>query len=119
MAEAPQLNAPSGLKADVWKHFGFKTYEGRKELDKTNAICKLCQMQVKYSGNTTNLRHHLTRHHADRVSAKMSGASQTALEKAFVVKFPSHSQRALSLTEAVGIFVSKDIRPYSVVENGG
>ncbi|KAL2079757.1 hypothetical protein ACEWY4_011180 [Coilia grayii] len=119
MAEATLLKSPPGLKADVWQHFGFKSYEDREELDKTKAICKLCQIEVKYSGNTTNLRNHLSRHHPDVALAKTSGANQTALEKAFGVKLPSNSPRALSITEAVGIFISKDIRPYSVVENAG
>lgn len=44
---------------------------------------------------------------------------KTALDAAFGVKFPSQSKRALSLTEGVGIFICKDLRPYSVVENDG
>lgn len=118
MAEAAQLKSPPGLKADVWHHFGFKRFEDRDELDRTNAVCKLCRLEVKHSGNTTNLCNHLSRHHADTISAKPA-ANQTALEKAFGVKFPSNSQRALSITEGVGIFISKDLSPYSVVENAG
>ena len=104
------------MKADVWQNFGFRRYEDKDELDRTKAVCKLCQTEVKYSGNTTNLRNHLSRHHGDLAK---SAANQTALEKAFGVKFPSNSTRALSITEGVGIFISKDLRPYSVVENAG
>ncbi|XP_034050992.1 zinc finger BED domain-containing protein 1-like [Thalassophryne amazonica] len=116
MAEAAELKSPPGMKADVWQYFGFKRYEDKDELDRTKAVCKLCQIEVKYSGNTTNLRNHLSRHHADTAKPV---ANQTALEKAFGVKFPSNSKRALSITEGLGIFISKDLRPYSVVENAG
>lgn len=118
MAEsAASLKTPPGLKADVWEHFGFKSYEDKDELDRTNAVCKLCRRDVPYSGNTTNLRNHIARHHGDL--AKPASSSQTALEKAFGVKFPSNSMRALSITEGIGIFITKDLRPYSVVENAG
>uniref|UniRef100_A0A8B9H2A4 BED-type domain-containing protein n=1 Tax=Astyanax mexicanus TaxID=7994 RepID=A0A8B9H2A4_ASTMX len=30
-----------------------------------HTICKLCNAKIKYSGNTTNLRTHLARHHSD------------------------------------------------------
>ena len=46
--------APAAVKADVWAYFGFKVKEGSYELDKSHAVCKLCNARVKYSGNTTN-----------------------------------------------------------------
>ena len=99
MAEsAASLKTPPGLKADVWKHFGFKSYKDKDELDKTNAVCKLCRRDVPYTGNTTNLRNHIARHHGEL--AKPTSSSQTALEKAFCVKFPSNSTRALSISWA-------------------
>ncbi|XP_034047686.1 zinc finger BED domain-containing protein 1-like [Thalassophryne amazonica] len=116
MAEAAELKSPPGMKADVWQYFRFKRYEDKDELDRTKAVCELCQIEVKYSGNTTNLRNHLSRHHADTAKPV---ANQTALEKAFGVQFPSNYKRALSITEGLGIFISKDLRPYSVVENAG
>ena len=87
MTGAAPLKAPPSLKADVWLHFGFKNYEDREELDKSKAICKLCKMEVKYCGNTTNQQNHLTRHHPDTQSAKTSDPKkQTPLEKAFGFK---------------------------------
>ena len=55
--------APSCLKADVCEDFGFKKKESY-DLDES----KLCDTNVKYSGNTTNLRAHLKHHHRDTVT---------------------------------------------------
>lgn len=49
---------PATLKSNVWKH-----YTTENKIDKTNAICKMCNTQnVKYTGSTTNLITHLKRH---------------------------------------------------------
>ena len=56
------LSKPSQLKSDVWNHFRFKTAKD-KELDKTKVVCKVCQAELSYCRNTTNLRNHLTRYH--------------------------------------------------------
>ena len=103
--------SPTDLKADVWMHFGFKKHEGSNELDKSKTICKICSVEVKYCGNTTNLRNHLMRHHPE------TDPNQTQLEKAFVCKLPANSPRPQKITEAVATFICRDIRPYSVVEN--
>ena len=58
---------PVCLKADVWEQFGLKKKKESEDLDKSMAVCKLCHTNVKYSGNTTNLRAHLKRHHPDKV----------------------------------------------------
>lgn len=103
------------LKADVWVHFGFKKDGKNDVLDKQQAIFKLCNGTVKYCGNTTNLCNHLTRHHpAETQSTRLK---QTSLEQVLAPKLPASSQRAQKITEAVSVFICKDIRPYSVVEN--
>ncbi|XP_041862941.1 E3 SUMO-protein ligase ZBED1-like [Melanotaenia boesemani] len=113
------LKAPSSLKADVWLYFGFKPSESNiEELDKTKAVCKLCDIEVKYCGNTTNLRNHLTRHHPT-TQPNASDQKQTKLENAFVCKLSSSSSRAQKITEAIAVFICKDLRPFSVVENDG
>ncbi|KAL7390399.1 hypothetical protein ABVT39_020498 [Epinephelus coioides] len=67
MAEVDaQLMSLSHLKANVWWHYGFKKKENCEELDKNNAVCTMCKVEVNYNGNTTNLRSHLTRHHPER-----------------------------------------------------
>ncbi|XP_076742690.1 E3 SUMO-protein ligase ZBED1-like [Maylandia zebra] len=112
-------NVPPSLKADVWQHFGFKNCEDSEEPDKSKAVCKMCKMEVKHCGNTTNLRNHLTRHHPDIPLAKTADTKQRSLEKAFAMKLASTSPRAQKITQSVATFICKDIRPYSVVENDG
>ena len=112
--------APSKYKADVWVHFGFKNKPGSMDLDKANAICKLCHAAVKCSDNTTNLRTHLIRRHADTITLQQRPKPvyprQTTLDDA-TNKLSSTSSRALKITESVLHFICHDLRPYSVVEN--
>ncbi|XP_061108746.1 E3 SUMO-protein ligase ZBED1-like isoform X2 [Conger conger] len=126
MAEAQQIKpAPAAFKADVWTHFGFhEEKEGSKEVDKSHAICKLCHARVKYCGNTTNLRAHLARHHADvrltfPANAKRVDSSQPTLGQVYAAKLPPTSTRATKITLSIIQFICKDLRPLSVVENEG
>ncbi|KAJ4940609.1 hypothetical protein JOQ06_026906 [Pogonophryne albipinna] len=121
--------APSCLKADVWEHFGFKKKKESDNLDKIMAVCKLCHTNVKYSGNTTNLRTHLQRHHPDKVMLTEElkklrprrDPKQTMLDSdgGCSHKFPSTSPRSQKITESIAYFICQDLRPYSVVENIG
>lgn len=119
--------APSCLKADVWEHYGFKKKKESDDLDKSLAVCKLCHTNVKYSGNTTNLRAHLKRHHPDKVTGEPTASKlrrdpkQTMLDSDGVCshKFPSTSPRSQKITESISYFICQDLRPYSVVENAG
>lgn len=110
--------APTSLKADVWKFFGFKKNEYSNELDKSKTICKICYMEVRYCGNTTNLRDHLTRHHPEQTQSALA-LRQTQLEKAFEIKLAANSPRAQKITNAIATYICKDIQPYSAVENDG
>lgn len=117
---ANNITTPSQFKADVWKHFGFKVINGSKnEFDKNNAVCKLCLAAVKYCENTTNLRTHLARHHAEVLAQKQlpkrTEPNQTTLDNFL----PSTSPRAQRITELIVHFICKDLRPYCVVENTG
>lgn len=119
--------APSCLKAAVWEHFGFKTKKESDTLDKSFTVCKLCHTSVKYSGNTTNLRAHLKRHHPDKVvlteepKKLRRDPKQTVLDSdgSCAHKFPSTSPRSQKITETIAYFICQDLRPYSVVENAG
>ena len=58
---------PGRSKSSVWNHFGFqKGVDG--ELDKSRAVCKICRHGIRYSGNTTNLHCHLTKHRRQNLS---------------------------------------------------
>ena len=64
----PELEDPSSsLKSPVWEHFGFLVNyddEGKRQVDKTNALCRHCSVAVGYVfGSTSNLITHLKRHH--------------------------------------------------------
>jgi hypothetical protein len=48
----------TGKKSIVWKYF--------VKVDCNTAKCNLCTRLVKFNGNTTNLRNHLTRSHSIR-----------------------------------------------------
>ena len=110
------LKTPESLKAPIWHHFGFRKDKGKDALDKSKAICKVCQMEIKYCGNTTNLRNHLLRHHRD-LTSNPPGPQQMKLKE--TLQLPANSARSLKITEAIAGFICKDMRPYSVVENGG
>ncbi|XP_051973794.1 E3 SUMO-protein ligase ZBED1-like [Xyrauchen texanus] len=116
--QAVALKTPETLKAPIWHHFGFRTRNTENELDKSKAICKACQMEVKYCGNTTNLRNHMMRHHQDIILSKpATGPQQMTLKK--TLQLPTNSARSVKITEAIAGFICKDMRPYSVVENVG
>ncbi|KAM8733234.1 E3 SUMO-protein ligase ZBED1-like [Acanthopagrus schlegelii] len=110
------LKTPESLKAPIWHHFGFRKDKGKDALDKSKAICKVCQMEIKYCGNTTNLRNHLLRHHRD-LTSNPPGPQQMKLKE--TLQLPANSARSLKITEAIAGFICKDMRPYSVVENDG
>ena len=120
-------NAPSAFKSNVWTYFGFYNKEGTREIDMANAICRECCMKNKYSGNTTNLRLHLTRHHPeitlvveaenDCKAKPPSPKNQPTQDKLSLTKLLPNSERAKKITQIT--FMCKDLRPYSVVENEG
>lgn len=119
-------DAPSNFKSKVWAHFGFYTDNGAT-LDKEFAICKNCLSRVKYTGNTTNLHSHLVRHHPELAAVERTvndananaSVSQPTINTLFKAKLPSASPRAASITKSIACFISKDLRPYSVVESEG
>ena len=64
MAQKNIHDAPKPFKSSVWKHLGFYEQTNLTELDKANAICKVCKVPLVYRSETTsNLNKHLeTRH---------------------------------------------------------
>ena len=109
----------------MWEHFGFKRKKESDDLDKRIPVCKMCHSNVKYSGNTTNLRAPLKRHHPDKVMLMEDhkklrrDPKQTMLDinGGCSHKFPSASSRSQKITESIAYFIHQDLRPYSVVEN--
>ncbi|KAK0143586.1 Zinc finger BED domain-containing protein 1 [Merluccius polli] len=105
----------------VWLYFGFRKKEGN--LDKTHAICKRCLVELKYTGNTTNLANHLQRKHSithTQVTTPNTVAEATPpVTNFFPPTLSRTSKRALDVSSAIANFICKDMRPYSVVENEG
>ncbi|KAK3086886.1 hypothetical protein FSP39_024924 [Pinctada imbricata] len=119
-------DAPVAFKSYVWRHFGFR--EGG---DKEKTTCKLCFTDVSYKcGNTSNMATHLRRKHnitSDQpqnckpVTATLSSAVSGQLKLSDVLhsKLHNSSQRARFITQSIAGFLSKDMRPFSTVENEG
>ena len=133
-------NPPACLKSEVWKFYKFpvSTVNGRKVVDKSRVVCSKCSEILKYSGGTTNLRTHLERHHQYPKCAgitmkkkskivpgnlPVSGAGPCPTDEKraafFATKYSFNSYQSKKITKAIGIFLVKDMRPYSLVENAG
>lgn len=71
-------------KSELWKHFGLKFDTKSNKIVEGIAVCKLCNVLVKNSGGTTNLRTHIDRHHPVHASklksAKCAESSQVEPE---------------------------------------
>lgn len=63
MADTYVIVSNTKRKSDIWTHFGFRKGWKTSEIDRTVAICKLCDAEVKHAGGTTNLLHHMRRKH--------------------------------------------------------
>lgn len=120
------MKAPAAFKSDVWKHFSFavsRNERGEKVTDKHKTICRHCQTGVAYtSGNTSNMRSHLTTRHPEKFREgvrKKIQPGQTTLKESFTAPFPCNSTSAQEITRCIGEYIAKDLRPFSVVNNEG
>uniref|UniRef100_A0A1A8H4B8 BED-type domain-containing protein n=1 Tax=Nothobranchius korthausae TaxID=1143690 RepID=A0A1A8H4B8_9TELE len=113
---------PKTLKADIWSCFGLYQQSGRHDLDMSYAVCKTCRSKIKYVGNTTNLRNHVSRFHPELLTTTPAveplSPAQPRIDVALSI-IPPNSEKGKKITQAVGAFIAKDLRPYSVVENPG
>lgn len=135
-----KLTKPLGSKSGVWETFGLPVYEnnGARSTDKSKVVCKLCNAHLKYNGNTTNMQKHIDRHHMSVSSSSRSVTSDTDSEAEKVkidasqrrtvsgqlrltelnsTKYSFDSQKAKTLNRKVGVFIAKDLRPLSIVDN--
>lgn len=122
-SESKKIYDVPNAKSEVWKHFGFR--KKGESLDKTVAICKTCETEMKYTGNTTNMANHIKRRHStdlvrsNRNANVTAGSESSCLPSIFQQKLPMNSKRAKEVTAAIANFICKDLRPYCVVENDG
>ena len=124
ITEKVELQPPKGHKSPLWKYFGFVIDESGDKVNKKAVRCRICQREVGYSGNTTNLRQHMDKWHKD---ISMSGESsvqglQITMDE-FVKQKPqymsSSSCRAKQITNSLANFVAKDMCPIALVEGSG
>ena len=58
-------NVPANLKSKVWDYFGYKVLvhhaNRTREIIRDVVVCKLCRLEMKHTGSTTNLAFHLAR----------------------------------------------------------
>ncbi len=64
---------------------------------------------------------HLRRHHPniDISGTRKKSQKQDTFPTAFRMKLQANSDRAQTITKAIGVFMALDMRPFSVVENDG
>uniref|UniRef100_A0A8C9WTI1 HAT C-terminal dimerisation domain-containing protein n=1 Tax=Sander lucioperca TaxID=283035 RepID=A0A8C9WTI1_SANLU len=107
------LERPASFKSPVWEHFGFPVKyndEGKRLVDKTVTVCRHCGTRKPYdSGNTSSTATHLKQHH---LVVSLTGVKTKA-------PLVAQSDRAKAITNAIGVFIGADMRPYLVVQNEG
>ena len=123
---ATNIVSPAGRSSLVWKHFGFvKDSDGTVQKEK--AVCKLCLQKVARGGGTTNMWNHLKTKHLPEFNVfyleEPSSSSQTSLDDFVMLKavkkLPASSDLAKKLTDGIADFITRDLRPVSVVDGVG
>ncbi len=114
---------PDTFKSTVWEHFGFSVEyrNGIRVVDKAHTICRNCFTKLSYTtGNTSNMQAHLRRHHPNiDISGTRKPQKQETFPTAFRMNLQANSDRAQTITKAIGVFMAPDMWPFSVVENDG
>ena len=127
------VNPPTSCRSAVWKYYGFPTKDGT--IDKSKTICKICFATFKYcAGSTSSMSAHLKGQHSideksevlQSKTAKTSpgtknstGIGQSKIQDVMKNKLPRSGNRATAITKSIGVFIAKDMRSYSAVENKG
>lgn len=136
--EEEEIRSLVSYKSGVWQHFGVYKCDG--QVEKSNAICKMCHSAFKHTGSTTNMSSHLKRRHGVTVIERSrspstrstpalantsDGATKTPGEQSnniptfFHTPLASNLVQSKAMTEAISFSVCKDIQPYSITENEG
>ncbi|MEW8548465.1 MAG: hypothetical protein AB2693_33600, partial [Candidatus Thiodiazotropha sp.] len=129
MAEYEVIKNPKG-KSDIWQHFGLQKTKATNTINENVAVCRKCDMVVKYSGGTTNLMVHMRRHHpmalssssrkaqSSNVASKIETVKATSsISQLFGSKYASTSEKSKLVTDKIARFIIKDLRPYSIVDS--
>lgn len=115
-------DAPPGYRSFVWQYFGFlikKDKDGNRVTDKTKTVCKLCYAVTPYTtSNTTNMNHHLQRHHKNvKTAPEKTSLPKGQLTMKQALTLPLSSPRAKQITRLIGEFIADYMAPFNIVEN--
>ena len=114
-------------KSAVWDFFELLKKDDTE--NKTLTVWNICKTQVKYlSESTSSMTAHLLRRHgitlsktkgANRENVKQPLTGQLRLPEALGLKnkYSRSSTRHADITRSIGVFIAKDMRPFSVLEN--
>ncbi|XP_054288071.1 E3 SUMO-protein ligase ZBED1-like [Macrosteles quadrilineatus] len=120
-------------KTPIWKYFH------KDDKDSSKAICNICQARIGIkTGSTTSLQRHLIAKHknqADNFKKEQSKKDELSKQKKtkkddkkqqtlgqcldMQTTWPSDHPKAKSLTNKIGIWMAKNLHPYSLVEEEG
>lgn len=62
-----KLVVPQTMRSIYWKYYGFPAYEDGQIITKVKIVCLICNTQIAYNRNTSNLRMHLQNKHAEQL----------------------------------------------------
>ena len=128
------LSHPRG-KSKCWRFFGFRVDDDGKISDMKQVLCRLCSAGLSYSGNTTNMKYHIQKHHPEHLkdieepskerdanhdtAPSESGFKQLSLQAALnkVKPYSKDSQRYKTMVNAVGEFICYGLQPISVADD--
>ena len=66
------VNVPNKkAKSSIWEFFYLKVNKETQKAVENVAICRLCDLVVRYSGGTSNITSHITRHHPSALKKKL------------------------------------------------
>ncbi|ETE68899.1 putative histone-lysine N-methyltransferase PRDM7, partial [Ophiophagus hannah] len=108
----------SQAQSQYWTFFGFQGDAYGHILDKSKIICKVCGVQLNYSGDITSLRQHLIFNHRCEYIRflKLQVANlNEGLGEFGIPQSPILGQ----MTQAVAHFIVLDLMPVEVVEGEG
>ncbi|XP_067678487.1 E3 SUMO-protein ligase ZBED1-like [Haliotis asinina] len=142
MADAPreyEVIPNKRGKSDVWKYFGLKKRISDGKVEENIAVCNSCNVNVKYSGGTSNLSSHIRIHHKKQIMSSQTvtlGKGKVKLEPEVLTEcapqclqqtithvfekkkeYSATSPRAMSITNKIARFIVRGLRPYSIVDD--
>ena len=108
-------------KSLVWRYFGF--WKCGNSVNKDKVVCKICNTEYAYTGNTTTLRKHIMVKHPDKSLTSSEKSTQPTISslmpanRANLGPLPYAKQQEYN--QAICEFLIEDIRPVSTVEGVG